>query len=60
MGSQVPLLAAWVAVAVAVPAGQALRPQVDAGWQAYITAAEARITRERRQAIPRRPGVERG
>jgi len=44
----------------ATPAGQSLRPPVAAGWQAYVAAAEARIMRERGQAIPRRPGVERG
>jgi hypothetical protein len=53
-------LALWVVVMAAAPAGQALRPAVAAGWQAYVAAAEARITRERGQAIPRRPGVERG
>jgi hypothetical protein len=53
-------LALWVVVMAATPAGQALRPPVAAGWQAYVAAAEARIMRERGQAIPRRPGVERG
>ena len=62
MGRKLPLLALCVAAMAATPAvlaGQTLRPEVAAGWQAYVTAAEARITRERGQAIPRRPGVER-
>ena len=53
-------MAVCVAVMAASPDGQALRPAVAAGWQAYVAAAEARIARERGQAMPRRPGVERG
>jgi hypothetical protein len=57
------VLASWLAVAAALPAwsaGQTLAPPVDAGWKAYLSAAEARIRTERGQPIPRRPGVERG
>jgi hypothetical protein len=63
MGRKVSLLALWVAAMAAAPAvldGQTLRPEAAAGWQAYVAAVEARITRERGQAVPRRPGVERG
>jgi len=60
MGRKVLLLVVWLAAMAVSPAGQALRPTVAAGWQAYVAAAEARITRERGQAIPRRPAVERG
>jgi hypothetical protein len=44
----------------AMSAAQELRPPVEAGWKAYVAAAEARIARERGQAIPRRPGADRG
>jgi len=54
------LLAVLAAVTAASASGQALRPPVAAGWQAYLIAVEARITKERGQAIPRRPGVDRG
>jgi hypothetical protein len=60
MGRKVLLLVVCVAAMAVSPAGQALRPTVAAGWQAYVAAAEARITRERGQAIPLRPAVERG
>jgi hypothetical protein len=60
MGRRTFLLAARLMVIAAVPAAQDLPPPVAAGWQAYVAAAAARITRERGQAIPRRPGVERG
>jgi len=57
----VPSLAAVVAVvSTAVTTGQGLRPPIAAGWEAYITATEARVSRERGGAIPSRPGVERG
>jgi hypothetical protein len=45
---------------LAAAAGQDLRPAVDAGWQAYVAATEARVARERGEAIPRRPGVDGG
>ena len=54
------VLATLVGAVMAAAGRQALRPTVAAGWQAYVAAAEARITRERGQAIPRRPAVERG
>lgn len=54
------VLALWVLVPGAAPGAQNLRPQTVAGWQAYVAAAEVRIARERGQAIPRRPGLERG
>jgi hypothetical protein len=60
MSRRAGILAVLVAVMAPTPSGQALRPPVAAGWQAYLTAVEARITRERSQAIPRRSGVERG
>jgi hypothetical protein len=44
----------------ALSGAQELRPSTAAGWQAYVAAAEARIAQERGQAIPRRPGVDRG
>ena len=57
----IPSLAAVVAVAsTVVTTGQGLRPPIAAGWEAYITATEARVSRERGGAIPSRPGVERG
>ena len=43
-----------------VSAAQDLRPTVASAWRAYVAAAEARIAAGRGQAIPRRPGVERG
>jgi hypothetical protein len=56
-----PSVAALVAVASTfAAAGQGLRPPIAAGWQAYIEATETRLSRERGEAIPRRPGVERG
>jgi hypothetical protein len=60
MGRKAGLLAVWLAVLEASPAGQALPPPIAAGWRAYLAAAEVRIARERGQAIPRRPDVERG
>ena len=57
----IPSLAAVVAVAsTVVTTGQGLRPPTAAGWEAYIAATEARVSRERGGAIPSRPGVERG
>jgi hypothetical protein len=53
------VFAAMIAV-TATASGQDLRPETAAGWQRYIDATEARITRERGEAIPRRPGVDRG
>jgi hypothetical protein len=47
-------------VLAAVCSAQNLRPATAAGWRTYVEAAEARIARGRGQAIPRRPGVERG
>lgn len=56
-----PGIVAWVAVASTVTAaGQALRPQIATGWQAYIEATEARASRERGEAMPSRPAVDRG
>jgi hypothetical protein len=60
MGRQICVLTSWIALMAAMPAGQGLRPQVAAGWEAYVAAAETRITRERGQPMPRRPAVERG
>ena len=63
MGRCCRFLALWITIAAGMPAlsaGQALTPPVDAGWNAYLSAAETRIRAERGQAIPRRPGVERG
>ena len=60
MSRQAGLLAVSLAVMAASPVGQALPPRIAAGWQAYVAAAEVRITRERGQAIPSRPDVERG
>ncbi|HSP92312.1 MAG TPA: hypothetical protein VLN08_15470 [Vicinamibacterales bacterium] len=54
------VLATSVALLMAVPAAQELRPPAAAGWQAYVAATEARIAAERGRAIPRRPAVERG
>ena len=48
------------AVSTVVATGQGLRPPIAAGWEAYIVATEARVSRERGGAIPSRPGVERG
>lgn len=53
-------VAAGVVVATTVAGGQGLRPAIAAGWEAYIKATEARASRERGEAIPPRPGVERG
>jgi hypothetical protein len=55
------VLAALLGPLAAVSAaGQALPGPVEAGWQTYVTAAETRISAERGQPIPRRPGVDRG
>ena len=51
---------AALVVAASTVAGQGLRPPIAAGWEAYIVATEARVSRERGAAIPSRPGVERG
>ena len=57
----IPSIAAVVAVAsTVVTTGQGLRPPTATGWEAYIVATEARVSRERGEAIPPRPGVERG
>lgn len=55
------VLASLLAPLAAVPAaGQALPGPVEAGWKAYVAAAEKRFSAERGQPIPRRPGVDRG
>jgi len=54
------VLASWVIALGTASAAQDLRPSTAAGWQAYVAASEARIARERGEAIPQRPGVERG
>jgi hypothetical protein len=54
------LVVVGTAALTAMPAAQALRPPVAAGWQAYVAATEARVARERNQPIPARPGVDRG
>jgi hypothetical protein len=54
------LTAALVALAGAVTSTQALQPAVEAGWKAYVAAAEARIVRGRGEAIPRRRDVGNG
>jgi hypothetical protein len=59
MGRQISVLATCLLVVAAVPAAQGLPPAVEAGWKAYLAVAEPRISRERGQAIPRRPGVDR-
>ena len=54
------VLASCAALATSAPAAQELRPAVDSAWRAYVAAAEARIAAGRGQAIPHRPGIERG
>jgi hypothetical protein len=58
MGRQISVLASCVVLMAATLAAQELRPQVEAGWKAYVAAAEARIARG--QAILRRAAVDRG
>jgi hypothetical protein len=54
------VLALCVALIPAAVDAQALPPPVAEGWKAYVTAAEVRLGRERGEAIPRRPDVDRG
>ncbi len=54
------VLASCLALMASVSAAQELPPAVASAWRAYVAAAEARIAGGRGQAIPRRPGVERG
>lgn len=60
MGRQKRVLAWCVMLAAAMPAAQELRPPIEAGWKAYLAAAEPRISGARGQAIAPRPGVDRG
>jgi len=53
-------VASCLIVLGACAAPRTSRPETAAGWRTYVAAAEARIARERGQAIPRRPGVARG
>jgi hypothetical protein len=53
-------LASCLVVLGTVCGAQDLRPPTAAEWRAYVAATEARVSRERGQAIPRRSGVERG
>ena len=53
-------LASCVIAMAAVGGAQDLGRSTAAGWHDYVAAAEARIARERGQAIPHRPGVDRG
>jgi hypothetical protein len=60
MGRRFCTLVSCLVAMVVVSGAQALRPPTEAGWRAYVAAAETRIARERGQALPRRPGVDRG
>jgi len=54
-------IVAWVGVASTVAiSGQTLRSPTAAGWQAYVTATEARVARDAGQALPRNAAVGRG
>ena len=54
-------VAIWIGIAsTVVLASQALSGPTEAGWQAYVAATEARVARDRAQALAGREAIDRG
>jgi hypothetical protein len=54
-------VAIWIGIAsTVVLAWQALSGPTEAGWQAYVAATEARVARDRAQALAGREAIDRG
>jgi hypothetical protein len=60
-GARVLSVLAWLGgAAPAAVTGQTLPGSIDAGWQAYVAATEARVMRERGQSLCGRAAADRG